>query len=118
MEFLVGHMVGDYLLQNDWMAKNKASSNWHCLVHVFLYVAAINACWIASGHRSLDVFELWFCVGVPHFIIDRFRLARRYMSIVGQESFATGPMAPWSIVVVDQAMHAVCLFALWCFLNH
>lgn len=30
---LVGHLVGDYLLQNDYMALNKKKSSFHCMVH-------------------------------------------------------------------------------------
>ena len=30
---IIGHLVGDYLLQNDWMALNKKASSLHCAVH-------------------------------------------------------------------------------------
>ena len=40
-EMLIGHLVGDYLLQNDWMAENKAKHKglgWlTCAVHCLLY---------------------------------------------------------------------------------
>lgn len=114
MELFVGHMVGDYLLQNDWMARNKAVSSFVCAVHVLMYGAAMNGCNLLSGNPSFDVAEMLLIV-VPHYIIDRFRLARKYMGAIGQEAFATGPCAPWSVIVVDQALHAVCLglFSIW-----
>lgn len=41
----VGHLVGDYLLQNQWMAINKSSKGWFgrltCTVHVACYTLAM-----------------------------------------------------------------------------
>lgn len=41
----VGHLVGDYLLQNQWMAINKSSKGWFghltCTTHVACYMLAI-----------------------------------------------------------------------------
>ena len=42
--------------------------------------------------------------------IDRFRLAKVWMMRVsGQTVFATGPLAPWSIIIVDNVFHIVTL---------
>lgn len=42
---LLGHLVGDYLLQSQWMAVNKSSRGWFgtltCTVHVAVYTLAI-----------------------------------------------------------------------------
>lgn len=101
---LAGHLVGDYILQNDWMASRKASQTWPCVVHCVCYAIAI------------AMFSFWFLsavdiaiVGVLHFPVDRWRLARKFMTWNGQESFATGPLAPWSIIVVDNTIHIVVL---------
>ena len=101
---LVGHLVGDFIFQNDFQAKNKTTSTWHCLLHVVLYTLAIMLFtgWYDWRHLA--------AVAVPHFFIDRFRLSRRLMRLVGQEEFATGPLSPWSIIIVDQVMHLVCLY--------
>lgn len=103
-ELLVGHLVGDYLLQNDWMALNKKQRSWPCLVHVALYTAAVLACagWLASPLA-------WLVVGGPHFVIDRTQVVRAYMRALRQTKFAEPPMAPWSVIAVDNAMHALCL---------
>lgn len=107
LALLSGHLIGDYVLQNDWMAANKTSKTWPCLVHCVAYAVAIWFC-------TILYFPWWVAVvaGVIHFPIDRWRLARKWMTLNGQESFATGPLSPWSIIVVDNTIHIVTLFAL------
>ncbi len=102
---LCGHLVGDYIFQDDWQAANKTKNSLTCLVHCYLYTLAILAfCWSLPW---------WFylSVGVIHFPIDRFRLARKLMSY-RHEAFASGAFAPWSIIVVDNTLHLVTLFWL------
>jgi hypothetical protein len=108
-ELLVGHLVGDFLIQNDWMALNKKSRTLPCAVHVALYTFSVVVCggWLSD-------WRAWLLVGIPHFAIDRSQFVRWYMASVGQERFAQPPMAPWSLVAIDNSMHALCLvMALW-----
>jgi len=100
VNWLVGHLVGDYLLQNDWMALNKKKSSLHCGVHVAVYVASV---WLFTGWPWWALLVTAVC----HFIQDRTSIVRSYMRWMGQESFATGPCAPWSIIAVDNVMHFV-----------
>lgn len=69
----LGHFVGDYLLQNQWMAIGKSQKGWHghltCTVHVLLYTAAVAA---LTGVLSPLVL---LSIAVPHWIIDRWSLA-------------------------------------------
>jgi len=101
---LCGHLVGDYLLQNDWMALHKRNNSFRCLVHCVLYTFAV---WLFAA-SWITLPGLAFCL-ITHFVFDRFGLARRYMRLVGQEQFATGPCAPWSIIVVDNTFHLITL---------
>lgn len=107
---LIGHMLGDYIFQNDWMAKNKTKSHWACLVHCFWYTVAIAATCIWFVPWYLIV-----AVGMAHFPVDRWRLARWCMTQLGQEEFATGPLSPWSIIVVDNTIHLLVLYAAGAF---
>ncbi len=67
---LVAHLVGDYLLQSDWMAQRKRTSSIAALTHAiaytipFLFIAG-SASWLACS------VIIW-----SHFLIDRFGLAR------------------------------------------
>ena len=104
MDYLIGHLIGDYLLQNDWMAQGKKRSHWPCFIHVAIYTAAVM------------VFTWWpwwsaIAVFVPHYLIDRWQFVPWYMRTAGQTAFMEPPMSPWSRIVVDNVMHLVCLFA-------
>ncbi len=105
MHWLIGHMVGDYLLQNDWQALNKKSSTLVCLVHVLLYTLSIWA------FTSWPMWAMGIVAGT-HFIQDRTGIIRAHMEAVGQDKFASGAMAPWSLVVIDNTFHLVVLFFL------
>ena len=80
IEMLLGHLTGDYLLQNEWMAMNKSKNTLNgwiaALVHCLLYTLAVclfmwnfDLIWIATVFAS-------------HFFIDKFGLAEYYMHYV------------------------------------
>jgi len=77
IDALVGHLVGDYLLQNDWMAAGKKRSHFICAVHVGIYTAAV--CIMAQ-------WPLWTipAVFIPHFLIDRWQFVPWYMKTIRQ----------------------------------
>lgn len=64
---LILHLLGDYVLQSDWMAQNKTKSTWAAFCHAtvyslpFAFIASLNA---------------WLVIWITHLLIDRFRLAR------------------------------------------
>lgn len=67
MNTLIAHLVGDYILQSDWMALNKSSKTWPCLIHVILYTM----CFIPfASPMALTI------IGVTHFMIDRTNAAK------------------------------------------
>jgi hypothetical protein len=70
---MLGHFVGDYLFQNQWMAigKSHPGKRGHiaCTVHVLLYTLAIA---LFTGTRSLPFL---LAIAIPHWIIDRWSLA-------------------------------------------
>lgn len=68
MEILLAHLVGDYVIQSDWMAIEK-TKRWlpavvHAATYTILYVL-ITQSWLAL----LVIFG-------THAVIDRYRLAR------------------------------------------
>lgn len=105
MDWFIGHLIGDYLLQNDWMALNKKLRTWPCSVHCLLWA-----------------FSVWFCAWWPlwtlpilftaHFVQDRTNVVRWIMEHKGQKAFASPPMAPWSLIVIDNTMHLVVLWGI------
>lgn len=98
---VISHGVGDFLLQNQWMADNKAKSNVACAIHVLLYGLAFHI--ISWGAVSPS--QMAAVVG-SHFLIDRLRLAHRWrlMMNVGYP-LEQGSINTFVIIVIDQVMH-------------
>lgn len=116
---LVGHLVGDYLLQNDWMALNKKDRFWPCFIHSFIWATCI--CVFAWWGR---IPQSWFSLGYvhvhgllcfTHFIIDYSHFVSKYMDFIGQNKFRTGLCAPWSTIVVDNVWHILTIWIIWKF---
>lgn len=105
---LIGHLAGDYLLQNDWQAQNKTRCSVACTVHCLLYTLAVWAC----SFWWMPAWGLLVCFAA-HWPLDRWRLAGRWMrSVSGQSQFASGPLSPWSVIIVDNTFHLLTLFAI------
>lgn len=107
---IIGHLVGDYLLQNDWMALNKKKSTPRCLIHCWLWTCSV--CFFA-GWFSLIAFTVLLAT---HFAQDRTNIVAWWMDAIGQKQFRTGPCSPWSIIVVDNVWHIVTIWAVWKFI--
>lgn len=105
IDALVGHLVGDYILQNDWMALNKKAKMLPCVVHCLLWSCSVS---LFAGW-PLYVLPILFAL---HYLQDATNIIRYWMSLMGQDSFATGPCSPWSIIVVDNVWHIVTLWAI------
>ena len=76
-ELLLGHLAGDYLLQNEWMAMNKSKNTrigWlAAFIHCVLYTLAI--CLFMQNFEPIWVVVVF----LTHFPIDKFSLAEYYM---------------------------------------
>lgn len=108
---IIGHLVGDYLLQNDWMALNKKKRSFPCLIHCMLWTAAV--C-VFAGWFSWIIISVLF---LTHFIQDRTKIIVFWMTKINrQQKFTEPPMSPWSLIVVDNVWHIVAIWAVWRFL--
>jgi chromate transport protein ChrA len=106
---LVAHMVGDYILQSDWMANRKTER---------AYVAAIHAATYALPflffHPSL--LALAVIVGT-HALIDRYRLARyvcwakngfpRPLTNTGYPEDRPAWLSVWLLFIADNILHVL-----------
>lgn len=108
---LLGHLVGDWLLQNDWMAKGKTRSllNLAGTVHFTIYTTIIiGALWL-SGVRDKDLgfyLVISAIMFVSHWLVDATRLADRWMRLYRQSDLQ------WVRMVVDQTFHILILAAI------
>jgi hypothetical protein len=105
---LLGHLVGDYLFQTDWMAENKKSQSLPCFIHSVVWAGCVI---LFTGWGWIPFIFLT----VIHFIQDRTYIVRNWMRLIGQDHFATGLYAPWSIVIVDNTFHLLQIWLVWKF---
>ena len=97
MHWLYAHMIGDFILQSDWMAKGKKVNSWICAVHIFFYMTPFvftGLPWVALA-----------IIAVQHFIQDRTNFVSWSMILLGKPTFSQPPFAPWSIILMDQLYH-------------
>ena len=115
MNQLMAHLVGDYILQSDWMVTRKGSSHLACFVHVIFYTLPF--LFITQVPIALAI------IAGTHFVIDRWRLARVLIwaknrpwpgSLPWSECKATGYppnlpawMSTWLMIVVDNIIHVL-----------
>lgn len=96
------HLVGDWLLQNDWMARSKGSlrhpAAWvHGAIHGVLMATAFG--WVGG-----------VVLGAIHMLIDTRVPQRSWSRLFGQTD--TGDEAAHVLIWGDQVMH-LCTIALW-----
>lgn len=89
MPQLIAHLIGDYCLQNHYMATQKTKAWFPALLHVLLYGIPF----IVIG-ASL---EQWFLIVSTHYLIDRYRLAKYWVVFwgIGVEGFVLREVAWW-----------------------
>ena len=92
MHWIYAHLIGDYILQNDWMALNKKRKPIPCIVHTVTYMLPFLLC----GFSWLQI----FLIALQHSIQDGSNVTVWLMKKKGQARFASPPMAPWSIIVM------------------
>jgi uncharacterized protein DUF3307 len=117
---VLGHLVGDYLLQTKHMALHKSDPGCPgvgaCTAHVAIYTAAVCAfLWTIDPVVVALVF-------VPHWVIDRWSLASVWLRLIrgrtfeaayaSKDPFREFDIAFTSIVytVTDNTMHLLCLW--------
>lgn len=112
---ILAHLVGDYLIQSDWMAQEKTKRWLPAIVHGLTYTLPYIL--VTQSVTALAV------IGGTHIVIDRYRLARQVVWLknnVGPkrhrhpwaECRATGYhesmpvwMAVWLMIIADNTIH-------------
>ncbi|MDA8096299.1 MAG: DUF3307 domain-containing protein [Clostridia bacterium] len=98
---LVGHLVGDFLLQTRWMADRKANAWAPLLAHSLLYTTAIAVFGYIGGGLSWLVLLV---VLISHVILDRRGLVRFWVRYVNKADDLL-----WMRIVIDQIWHILVL---------
>jgi hypothetical protein len=116
--FIVAHIVGDYLLQTDWQARNKRGGlsggmplralGAHVATYTLAFVPAL--IWIGDQLDAGWALLAGALVALPHLVIDDGRIVRLYLAHVKR-----APGFDISLAAsVDQSFHilSLCLVAL------
>lgn len=108
----LAHMVGDYLVQSDWMAQEKTRRWWPAVAHGITY--GLPFLLVTQSVAALAVI-----VGT-HILIDRWRLARHVVWFKNQlapyafrpphTATGHGPDRPdwlsvWLLIIADNILH-------------
>lgn len=112
-----GHFLADFFLQTTEMADNKfvqtRNGTYWCTIHVIVYTLTIM---LFLEQKDVVVFLGIF---IPHWIIDRYSLAYKWMKITGGSAMLSGnkevashPFGPVVYVVMDQMLHLFSLYLL------
>lgn len=122
---LICHLVGDYILQSDWMA-NEKTKRWlpavcHALAYGIPFVLLLAATTIPS---SSWIASLAIIIGT-HLLIDHYRLARHVGYIknflapkdywypwaecngTGYHNSRPAWLAVWLLIITDNTLHIV-----------
>ena len=94
---LGAHLFGDFVLQNGYMAENKAKDSCVCVMHVVTYMLSFI---FLIAWFDLPLWA-YYSIGVQHYFQDRYALHLKWMKFWEQtpvEKWPTGPLC------VDQAM--------------
>ena len=105
---IIGHLVGDWLLQNDWMAtdKRKGLLTSAGMTHFIIYtVITMGAFWLAQGEkiRGSLFLGLTLLVFVSHWLIDATSLVDYWIRVYRQSDKAI------MRIMVDQTLHLLVL---------
>ena len=92
----IAHLIGDFILQNDWMAGKKKQNHFVCLVHVLVYLVPFLLC-------SLKWWQI-LLIGIQHFAQDRTEFVFWWL-----KNWKKVPEEYWKELplYVDQAFHLV-----------
>lgn len=114
---VLAHLVGDYLIQSDWMAQEKTKRWWPAVAHGLVYTLPYAL--VTQSLLALTV------IAGTHIVIDHWRLARH---VVWAKNFlaprrywyswrdcrATGYhasrpdwLAVWLLIIADNTMHLI-----------
>jgi hypothetical protein len=115
---LMLHLVGDYVTQSHWMATRKTVSSFAAGIHAAIY---------ALPFLFLGSVLAVVLIGLSHFIVDRWRLARYLVfaknfmgwpwpkwedcKATGYPSDCPAWMAVWLMIIADNTIHLACNYA-------
>jgi uncharacterized protein DUF3307 len=117
--FIVCHLTGDFLLQTNWQASNKAGGLGrdrekqralasHAISYTCAYAPAL--VWIGIERGAWWAFVAAALIALPHWIQDDGRLVVRFAKRVKKLGEPPDPVPVY--LMVDQTFHVIALLAV------
>lgn len=79
---LLAHLVGDYVLQDHWMALRKKTSWVAAIIHALTYGLSFVLFWLVGWIPEMTVWQ-WTIIVVTHLLIDHYGLAQYWVDFYG-----------------------------------
>ncbi len=95
LHLYLGHLFGDYVLQNGWIARNKGKRKSVLFLHVFLVFLSHIVFALGIGFGIIQFLSI-LAIGVIHYLLDSMKI----------KFFPTG----WKGYIFDQMLHALAVF--------
>lgn len=122
-QIIIGHLIGDYLLQPKEMAIKKSENGMRglfiCLLHCAIYTAAVSISTSSFGFTKI------FLIFLSHFPIDRYSLAKNWLKMIRGREFEIDPKGKYAEIntaftaitytVVDNSLHLLLMLAVFRF---
>jgi hypothetical protein len=114
-DLLLGHWIGDYILQTHEIATNKSKPDakgfWACTIHCILYTISVMICLLPLFTSSTVFLASIALVYISHYFIDRYSVAYKIMEMKGGPAISE-PFAPSIYIIIDNGMHIVLMYVM------
>jgi hypothetical protein len=104
MDYLIGHLVGDYLLQSSDMAKFKKYQGHmgvlFCMAHCLLW--SFSVC-LFTGWWNPGIFGIVF---LSHWSLDRTNFVKWLLPVLGKDTDL------WIVYICDNTLHLTMLWLI------
>lgn len=135
VRLLLGHLVGDYLLQSKEMALRKTENTssgywvcfWHCLVYYYSISLFLMDKIITLGNSYGSIFIFSLLLFATHWFIDRYSLADKWLKLIKGRTiegickqgevmdlsfYANVGFTSVAYTIVDNTMHLLLMLAV------
>lgn len=109
LPWILAHLIGDFIIQNDWMAIGKKKKNWICAIHVITYMLPFLL-------TTLNPLQL-ILIAIQHYIQDRTNIIKWFCSITGKFKAEKDLALPWGHFIVDNVVHIVWMWIVVKYFN-
>ena len=104
---LLAHFIGDYALQNDYIALNKGKDNYILFAHIAIWTFVMTITTIFIGY-NIEWHIIILVLLIPHFVADY---------IKAKNLLWCKKLSPKTSLYIDQSIHFIQIIVLFLILN-